>query len=126
MDYIATGAYIAALILTCVSLFFRKVIGMELISMFQISFLSLVMLEYAQSLLGVITNWKFIFGYNQWYLGEPEDLPEYSKFELLNYKTLFGYSVNAMLIVNGVIYFGSLVCFLVSLCTVKSTARKFR
>jgi hypothetical protein len=56
--------YIGALIGGIVLLFFRKMMGLELVVMFQLMYFAVILAEYSHPLMGPIQNWEDVNGYN--------------------------------------------------------------
>lgn len=67
--------YIGALIVGIVLLFFRKMMGLELVVMFQLMYFAVILAEYSHPLMGPIQNWEYVNGYNDMNLRGEDSQP---------------------------------------------------
>jgi hypothetical protein len=110
-----------------VTLFFRKFIGLELATLMQIGYLSLLIQAKLPVELSTISAWKFVFGYNNYYVSSANPTQSINgPFSLYGYQKYFGYSCNLMAIVIFSIYGLSLILIALSAVTAKTLSRKLR
>ena len=108
---IIVGCYLATLFLTIA---YRKLIGLELATLIQMGYLSLLMNPEITVYLQPIANWKFVFGYNEYFLSPRPDgwyaLPYY----VYGYRPHFGFSNNLMIILGLCIYAIAAILYAIS------------
>lgn len=129
-DYITLGVYIGSLFVFVLALFFRKMIGVEIIILIQTQVISLSMLKEIHPLLGVLTKDKYAFGYNQFeQLMDMKMITESNSvglYSVIGFSNIFGENVNVMFFAICVFYFLAIVIGLISSCKQKATAKKMK
>jgi len=74
-----------------------------------------------------VTNWKYTFGYNHFYLTSPSNTTAIdSAYSLYDYQKDFGFAVNLMMIITASVYGLGIVLYLISAITTKSASRKMK
>jgi hypothetical protein len=118
------GAYLA---LVSLSLFSRKFIGLELATLVQLGFLSIIQNKEITTYSQPMTDWSAIFGYSDLYFSPlPEGDKLRSPYALLGFKKFFGYSNNLMVLVAGCIIALAVLLNIASMLTSKSTSRRIK
>jgi hypothetical protein len=117
------GVYLS---LSLVTLFFRKFIGLELATLIQIGYLSLVMNNQLPAYLQSVTTWQYVFGYNYFYLTQQPSAPLESSYSVYGFQRYFGYSCNVMVLAIASVYGLSLLLVCLSAITTKGVSRRLR
>lgn len=129
-DYVTLGIYIGSLFVYVLALFFRKMIGVEIIILIQTQVISLSMLNEIHPILGVLTKDKYAFGYNQFeYLMNLKistDSESVGLYSVIGFSKIFGENVNVMFFAICVFYFLAILIGLLSSCQQKSPAKKMK
>lgn len=98
------------------SLFVRKFVGLQLIGIFHIGYLSIMQLSTCPPTLYSVLNWQYPFGYNGLQLSPNSSYQLNSDYNLYGYFTQFGFAVNVMIFVVVGIEFLGLFLLLISKC----------
>ena len=95
--------------------------------MIQLGYLSLLSNEEIPAYLQPILTWKYIFGYNDFILGDAaKPTPIDESYSIYGYERYFGYSNNGMIIAIMSVYGLSIVLFAFSGVTSKSFSRRLK
>jgi hypothetical protein len=117
------GFYLSMLLLTIA---YRKFIGLELATLVQLGYLSLLENREITAYQYPIVNWSYAFGYNEYWFSPLTtatiDLP----YRIYGYEAYFGYSNNVMVIVTLICYVIAGLLFILSLITARSTAWRLK
>jgi cysteine-rich repeat protein len=116
------GLYLS---LCLVTLFFRKYIGLELATLIQMGYLSLVMNQQLPPYLQSVSAWQYVFGYNYFYLNGQVTTID-SSYAIYGYQKYFGYSCNVMVLAIASVYGVSLLLVCLSAVTAKGLSRKLQ
>lgn len=119
--------YVGSLVVGVVLVFFRKMMALELIVMFQLVYFGILLADYSHPFLGPVQNWEYINGYNELLMRESElDLTLVSnEFKVYRYYTEFLDNCNVMIFVSLALYVVSFIVYLLSLLAERPTAKKF-
>lgn len=115
-----------SLVLVALSIPFRKFIGLELATLIQIGYLSLLQNPAITTYQQPITQWKYTFGYNELWPSDPPGNRFMSAYAIYGYQIYFGYSNNLMVAVTASAYLFAGLLLLLSMVSSKSTSRKFQ
>lgn len=93
----------------------------------QMGFLSLLVNDSLPVELSLISDWKYMFGYNSVYFSsKPSRLLIDGPYALYGYEKYFGYSCNVMILAIAAVYGLSIVLLLLSAVTTKSLSRRLK
>lgn len=117
------GSYLGFSLLT---VSFRKYLGLELATLMQVGYLSLLQNDRMSSFLQPIASWQYVFGYNSYHLSKAPRLLLDQPYALYNYEKYFGFSNNVMTIATASFYGLGVLLVLVSTITTKSASRRMK
>ena len=116
-------AFLAAIFLTLV---YRKFIGLELASLVQFGYLSLLHNREITVFAEPITTWLYVFGFNGHHFSSRPSEALGISYRIYDYQTQFGFSNNVMVMVALGLYLTGTLLFIISKFTEKGTAQRLR
>ena len=119
-------AYIGGLFIAGMLFFFRKMVGLEYICMLQLVYLSSLITEYSNPMMGPLQRWHYISGYNNMTVSIADVEMVANKWSTLGYKNYFFANFNVMLFLSLTIYGVALILLLLSLISERTTERKLK
>lgn len=117
------GSYLTIMILTLV---FRKFIGLELATFFQLGYLSLLQNPKISTYSQPIASWSQVFGYNSYYLSPLPKERFVSPYALYGFHRHFGFSNNVMVIITGSVFGVAVLLLGLSILVGKASARRLK
>jgi cysteine-rich repeat protein len=120
---LVADAYLGVMLLTVA---YRKFIGLELATLIQFGYLSLLQNKEITVYAEPISTWKYVFGYDELYYSSVPKQRYLFSYAIYGYEPNFGYSNNFMLIITYAIYGLALLLLLFSRLTKKGTALRIR
>lgn len=117
------GSYLSIVIL---SLVFRKFIGLELATFFQIGYLSLLQNAKISTYSQPIASWSQVFGYNDYFLSPLPKQRFVSPYALYGYHRYFGFSNNLMVIVAASVFGVALLLLGLSILVGRGSSRRLK
>lgn len=117
------GSYLSIVILTLV---FRKFIGLELATFFQLGYLSLLQNPKISTYSQPIASWSQVFGYNDYYLSSLPKQRFVSPYALYGYHRHFGFSNNLMVIVAASVFGVAVLLLGLSILVGKASSRRLK
>jgi hypothetical protein len=106
----------AALALFVLTLFYRKMIGLEMMILIQSSFISFSSCKYAHPYAGPLLTWKYVSGFNEWFFEKLTFSEVDSIYHYLGFEPAFWQNINIMLVALVIVYAVSIVLLIFSLC----------
>ena len=108
---VIVGSYLSCMFLAMV---YRKFQGLELATLIQMGYLSLLHNKEITVYSEPILNWRYVFGYNNYYFSAEPVERFFSPFDLYSYEKHFGFSNNLMLMITFLLYLIALLFFILS------------